>query len=221
VKSLVGGSSKFDYSNLAEIPRKDLQDLQPFFEAMLQINKRRIVRDNEGITFKTPDEWLKDPGVRIRYENLHFSRNVKGREASLRIVGVGHRAFDRAIEQARSQPALLALVHGLRGPMAVFRVFDRVTGKTGAQKQIVYAVQLIKATNQMALLKDWQALDIANKVIKERLTQLANFPHEMEAANGFMQKTQVFLESHLAANGSLPFDYPSIEPIAILFPAGL
>ncbi|OGQ97878.1 MAG: hypothetical protein A2505_03055 [Deltaproteobacteria bacterium RIFOXYD12_FULL_55_16] len=219
VKSLVGGSSKFDYSNLAEIPRKDLQDLQPFFEAMLQINKRRIVRDDEGITFKTPDEWLKDPGVRIRYENLHFSRNVKGRDASLRIVGVGHRAFDRAIEQARSQPVMLALVPGLRGPLAVFRVFDRVTGKTGAQKQIVYAVQLIEATNQMALLRDWQVIDIANKIIGGRFSQEKDgVMQHMGISIDFLQQAENFLNKYLSANEYHPFEYPAVEAVATLFP---
>lgn len=221
VKSLVGNSARFDYQEIKDIPRKDLHDLQPFFEAMLLLNKRRIGREGDGISFKTPDEWLTDPGVRIRYEGLLFSRDVKGREASLRIVGVGHRAFDRAIEQARNQSALLTQIPGLRGPMVVFRVFDRVTGKSVAQKQIVYAVYGDNTGNTMELLKDWQLLDLTNKVIDERLAQPATFLRNMEETDRFMQQSQTLLESHLASSKNLPFDYPSIEPVALLLCASV
>ncbi len=79
VKALVGNSSRFDYTDLKKIPPKDLEDLQPFFETMLALNKRRVVRDDSGLSFKTPDEWLKNPGIRQRYEGLFFERNFRGR----------------------------------------------------------------------------------------------------------------------------------------------
>jgi hypothetical protein len=65
VTTLVGNSTRFDYQNLPEIPRKDLKDLKPFFESMLKVNKRMIKREGESISFKTPDDWLKDRKIPV------------------------------------------------------------------------------------------------------------------------------------------------------------
>lgn len=219
VKSLVGNSARFDYKNLKDIPRKDLDDLRHFFEAMLHLNKRRIFRDGDAISFKTPETWLKNPGDRSRYEGLVFSRNVKGKDASQRIVGVGHRAFDHAINQARDQVEMLSLAPDLNGQLAVFRVFDRVTGNTVTQKQVVYAVYGDKVDKELKLLCDWQVLDLTNKVIKEQFSQDEMLPPDMVAVNDFLQNAQIFLESCLSSNASLPFEYPTIEPIAMLYPS--
>lgn len=220
VKNLVGNSSRFDYQNLKDIPRKDLQDLQSFFEAMLQLNKRRIGREGDGLSFKTPDEWLKDPGVRNRYEGLVFSREVKGREASLRIVGVGHRAFDQAIEQARQQSAMLTAIKGIDAPVAVFRVFDRITGKSGNVKQLVYAILSGGDGKELIVLKDWQVLDLVNRLIVEKLPQedglIVPLPSDVAF---FMDKAHEKLAKSLGEGMPHLFEYPSVEPLTILWPA--
>lgn len=219
VKNLVGNSARFDYQNLQDIPRKDLPDLQSFFEAMLQINKRRIGREGYGISFKTPDEWMKDPGVRIRYENLLFSREVKGRDASLRIVGVGHRAFDQAVDQARKQPVVLSAIPGLPEPLAVFRVFDRVTGNAGAQKQIIYGVHRNEKTNQMEILKDWQVLDAINEIAGERIrVEKPTSPLATKTVNNFFEQSMNALEKHIIEKKDHPFEVASVEPLSMLFP---
>jgi len=220
VKSLVGNSTRFDYQNLKDIPRKDLQDLQSFFEAMLQLNKRRIGRAGDGLSFKTPEEWLKDPGVRNRYEGLVFSREVKGREASLRIVGVGHRAFDQAIEQARQQSAMLTAIKGIDAPVAVFRVFDRITGKSGNVKQLVYAILSGGDEKELIVPKDWQVLDLANRLIVEKLPQEDGqvSPPPSEVAF-FMDKAYEKLAKSLREGMPHLFEYPSVEPLTILWPA--
>lgn len=175
VKALIGNCSRFDYQDLKKIPPKDLEDLQPFFEAMLSLNKRRLVRDDSGLAFKTPDEWLKNAGIRQRYEGLLFERNLRGKDAALRIVGVGHKVFDQAILQAADFDACFTSVSGLTEAVSVFKIYDRITSQDGNIRQIIVGV----AAGREELLQDWQLIDVMNNILKNKKLE-ANSPAEYE-----------------------------------------
>ena len=101
VRELVGQSAGFDFGQDADqLPRLDLPDLRPFLHAMLALNRRKVRDDDDGLSFKTPEEWLSDPAVRTSYQNLTFDRHDRSRDATQRVLGVGHPALDQALRQA-------------------------------------------------------------------------------------------------------------------------
>jgi hypothetical protein len=216
VKDLIGNSERFDFEDLKDIPPKDLEDLQPFFEAMLSFNKRRISRGEDGLTFLTPDEWLRSPGVRRRYERVVFSRSVTGRDAAVRVIGVGHQAFDQAIEQARKSSAVLAMVNGLEEPVAFFLVRSRVTEQVGNVMQVIFAVkQSPEDANKLSILKDWEALDVLNKLYLSKKLDCDDNQVDVEKLKSFLNWAQKKLNDKVS-DLDLPFDLPEVLPMALL-----
>ncbi len=214
VRTLVGNCSRFDYQDLKKIPPKDLEDLQPFFEAMLSLNKRRVVREETGLLFKTPDEWLKDPGVMKRYEGLRFSRELRGKDAALRTVGVGHKVFDQAVTQATNFDACYTNVSGLRDIVAVFKIYDRITSQEGHIRQIIVGVK----SDRKEILLDWQLIDILNDILKNK---------KIETDKGTTSKDEKLLDFIKDAKEVVrikmeelqtPFNVPEIKPIALFKP---
>jgi ERCC4-related helicase len=216
VKDLVGNSERFDFEDLKDIPPKDLEDLQPFFEAMLSLNKRRISRSEDGLTFITPDEWLHDPGVRRRYERVVFSRAVKGRDAAVRVIGVGHKAFDKAIEQARGSSAVLSAVPGLKGSLAFFLVRNRVTEKSGNIRQTLFAItQTSDDKKVFSILKDWEALDVLNELVQSKKQGGGEILMDNNELSSFFCQAQNELKAKISGY-YLPFELPDVVPLALL-----
>lgn len=215
VKTLLGNCSRFDYQDLKIIPPKDLHDLQPFFEAMLALNKRRVMREESGIAFKTPDEWLKDPGIRQRYERLVFSRDQKGKDAALRVVGIGHKVFDQAISQANCFDASFTSIAGLDETTAIFAIYDRVTSQDGNIRQIVVGV----TSEKRELLKDWQVIDLLNDIMK-------NKKGDVDKADGydpvnllnFTEEAEQIVQAKIHELNT-PFNVPEIKLLSLLIPA--
>ncbi len=162
VTDLVGHCQSFDLSQLEDVPRKDLPDLEPFFYGALVKNRRRPGREGGSFSFKTPDAWLGAPGVRPRYENLIFRRHVRDAEETKRIVGVGHQMFDQALSQAADAEGGMALFRELAHPLAVFQVQDAVTSRAGYVRQVVAGVTADDA-RALVLLRDEQVLDQLNQ----------------------------------------------------------
>jgi hydrogenase maturation factor len=162
VVDLVGHCQSFDLSQLADVPRKDLPDLIPFFHGMLVRNRRRPERDDGIFSFKTPEAWLTSPGIRSRYEGLIFHRNPKDNDEAKRIVGVGHQLFDRALAQAEEWEGSLAQVKGLTHPLAVFRFMDSVTSQSGQVRQVVAGVT-VSDGGEWVLVHDEAVLEMINQ----------------------------------------------------------
>lgn len=96
VRELVGHSAKFDYDQVSDqLPKVDLPELRPFFLNALTLNGRRPQEDDKGLTFKTPENWLGEPGIRRSYEDMVFDRHLRSKDAQKRILGVGHRVVDK------------------------------------------------------------------------------------------------------------------------------
>jgi superfamily II DNA/RNA helicase len=212
VKTLVGKSAQFDLQDLASIPQKDLQELQPFFETMLHLNKRRFSKENNKISFKTPEKWLVDAGIKTHYEELMFYRYLK--EETKNIIGVGNRVFDLAIQQANEHDAYLTFIKKLEYPLIVFRVYDRVTETSGNIKQVFFGVLLNKQTPQVLL--DWQLLEIMNTFLKDNHEKL-DLDYDVSILKKNISQAKILLENQLS-NFKLPFKMPEISEFAMFCP---
>lgn len=165
VRALVGNVNKFDFQQVsAVLPRVDLPDLRPFIEASLTLNGKQPISTDNSLTFNTPDAWRDSPAVRSKYERMTFDRGDKERGTNS-LLGIGHRAVDAAILQARERDVLLTVVpvSVLPTPTIVFRLSDRITeGVAGAP--VVVGTSVTKDHSEVRLLKDWELLKSLNDV---------------------------------------------------------
>ncbi|MBU1737087.1 MAG: DEAD/DEAH box helicase [Proteobacteria bacterium] len=215
VKALIGNCSRFDYQDLKKIPPKDLEDLQPFFEAMLSLNKRRVLREDSGLAFKTPDEWLKNAGIRQRYEGLLFERNLRGKDAALRVVGVGHKVFDQAILQATDFDACFTSVTGLTEAVSVFKIYDRITSQDGNIRQIIVGVE----AGREELVQDWQLIDLMNNILKTKKLEAGSpADYEKEKLLRFITEAEAVVKAKMDELNT-PFNMPEIKLLSLFIPA--
>lgn len=215
VRTLIGNCSRFDYQDLKTIPPLDLEDLQAFFEAMLTLNKRRLFREDSGISFKTPDAWLKDPGVRQRYERLVFNRNLKGSEAAIRVMGVGHKVFDKSIEQANDFNTSFTSVTGIEEPLAIFIIYDRVTSKESNVQQIIVGV----SNGKRELLKDCHLIKLLNNILKnKKMDEDQTTDFDKEELSIFIQTSEKYIASKIEELNT-PFEIPDIKLMSLLIPS--
>ena len=141
VRALVGNAARFDFQQVsAQIPKLDLPDLKPFFKAMLQLNKRKIQDDANGLSFYTPEPWLGSPAVARQYAEMVFDRAGKD---SQKVLGVGHRLVDQAITQARGLTGSVTTAPAtvLAFPIYLFRITDRVTSQGGVVRAAAVAIE--------------------------------------------------------------------------------
>ena len=216
VKELIGHSERFDFQDLKDIPPKDLEDLQPFFEAMLATNKRRISKNDDGLSFITPQDWLQDSGVRRRYEGVVFNRSARGRDAAVKVMGIGHRAFDQALVQARNKNASLSSVDGGGFHTAFFNVRDRITDKSGNVRLVLFAVrQDPENIDRFSILKDWEALDFLNELLRSKRMHDGEVRISSDHLRTFFENARKKLEGCLGSL-DLPFEIPEMVPLAVI-----
>ena len=99
------------------------------------------------------------------YRNLTFDRSLRTRDAAVRVVGVGHKALDKALAQAAGRPASVASVHDdvLRAPISVFRIRDRITSQSTGVRAIIVGVDH-RQEGEPKLLLDWEVLIRLNEL---------------------------------------------------------
>lgn len=216
IKSMVGHTTRFDLQGLKDIPQIDLPALRPFFESMLKIANRRIGREGEAITFKTPDAWLNLPGVRRRYEGLVFSREVTGRDASQTVIGVGHKVFDQAMLQAQEKQVSLCYLPGSESSLFLFQVYDQITEKSGHIREAVAGVKFKanEASEGWEVLGDWRIIGWLNELKWEAEHDQAKALESSELATQ-LELASTLLEENLPSLG-LPFFKPAIRPVLLL-----
>jgi superfamily II DNA or RNA helicase len=216
IKSMVGHTTRFDLQGLKDIPQIDLPALRPFFETMLKLDNRRISREGDAIAFKTPDIWLNQPGVRRRYEGLMFSREVSGRHASESVIGVGHKAFDQAMLQAKLQKVSLCCLPGCSDSMLLFQLYDQITERSGHIREAVAGVKfkLGSPVESWNLLGDWRVLEWLNSVSLEVEDYHGETPIK-EILDDTLEKARTFLDSKLATL-DLPFAKTAARPIILI-----
>lgn len=216
VQTLVGNCQSFDLSGLDDVPPKDLPDLLPFFLAMLTLNGRRPEVDNQQVSFKTPEAWLRTPGVRQRYEKLVFDRQVTGREAAERVVGVGHQVFDQALKQAIDFPARVAAVPNLEAPLAVFSIYDKVTDRGGQVRSLLIGVE--GHQDQLRILKDWEILDRLNPLSRASPKEPRSLAQSGEIIKSWVHNARIAARERSSAL-NLSFRVPELSDFVVLWPA--
>ncbi len=216
VQTLVGNCQSFDLSGLDDVPPKDLPDLLPFFLAMLTLNGRRPEVDNQQVSFKTPEAWLRTPGVRQRYEKLVFDRQVTGREAAERVVGVGHQVFDQALKQAIDFPARVAAVPNLEAPLVVFSIYDKVTDRGGQVRALLIGVE--GHQDQLRILKDWEILDRLNPLSRASPKEPRSLAQSGEIIKSWVHNARIAARERSSAL-NLSFRVPELSDFVVLWPA--
>lgn len=224
VKQIVGHCSKFDYQQVSSlIPKLDLVALKPFLTSMLVFNNRRVRDDYDGISFKTPDIWLEEPGVRAGYEKMIFDRQNRSQEASQRILGVGHKVINQALKQAREFSECVCSISdaNLAKPLLIFRIFDRVTGETTTIRSAIVAVMAdLDNDQELNLLKDWELLGDLNSLVSSipaRKFRTARTENNIDLITSTIQRAASFVDQEVLKL-ALPFKIPVSELLAILWP---
>lgn len=221
VRELVGSCEKFDFQQVSPLlPQVDLPDLQPFFETMLQLNKRRISRTDEGLSFITPELWLVDPAILKRYEHLHFDRTCRDRVKVNNLLGVGHRLMSQALKQASELSSCVAQLPQLENTIVIFQISDRITGIQTNVRQIVVGI-IVNSMNglDMALLKDWQLLKFLNQSF-EKSDRMQSSQHTSINVNdtlALLHAAEAYLHSQLKYL-DIPFQFPKLQVCCLLYP---
>ena len=208
VKSLVGNAARFDISDLGDVPDIDLPDLRPFFVSMLSRNQRRILQTEDSIEFKTPDIWRTEPGIQKRYEGLIFKRSVEPARAG-KVIGVGHKVFDKALEEARSYPAMLARCDSLESELLVVEVYDRLTGVSGPMRKGIVGVQQLRGPDWL-ILRDWELLKLLNSL------NVKSDQSEGAIPDRSMIDDALDILGARVNELKFPFKRPEFEPLALI-----
>jgi len=224
VRDLVGNCSKFDYEQVSpQLPKVDLPALRPFLISMLSLNKRRIREDGNGISFKTPESWLDQPGVRSSYENMIFERKVKSKDAAKRILGVGHKVIDQALRQAQSYRSCVTTLpkEVLKKPIITFEIIDRVTTEGGTVQKGVVGVEIGSLNGDSdRLLRDWELILKLNELSeKPRVRKLdAGLPlAEKKIIKDHIENAHKLVEDSIE-HLNLPFKFPVVDLSSVIWP---
>lgn len=218
VKELMGSCEKFDFQKVSPLlPQVDLPDLRFFFEAMLQLNKRRISRDEKGLSFITPESWLTEPAIRKRYENLHFDRACRDKNKVNNLLGVGHCLMNQALNQASELDSCIAQVAELKNPVVVFQIVDRVTGIQTNVRQAIAGVSIVGT--EKCIMKDWELLALLNTNLSQvdRSSDLIKPDIEIDKVLISLEEAKKYLDSCLDSL-DLPFQYPRTSASILLYP---
>lgn len=226
VKNIVGNSAKFDFQSVSsQIPRVDLEDLKPFILNMIFLNGKRInkesIDDEELLTFKTPEVWRNEPGVRKVYEQMCFNRNYRGKDATQKILGVGHMVVDKAISQAREYSSNLMTIAGIEEPHFVFKIIDSVTDTGGTVRAGIAAVVVpIDESANLTILKDWNLLETLNCLGKQsglKRAQSSSKPKNVSHIEELSATASAFLVENIKEL-NFSFRDPKSELMAIIWP---
>jgi ERCC4-related helicase len=218
VRSLIGHSAKFDYQSAApQIPRLDLPDLEPFFRLMLSLNKRRVSTTSEGLSFITPEEWRGDIGILPRYERMVFDRELRDRDANQRILGVGHKLIEKALEQAKNLEHYNArFPRGSHaGTTVIFRIQNRVTTDEAPVRSTLVGLSRLN--------EEWEFLDAEGvfRLLSELLKRLDKSAADDEALPAEnvaerVKEAQQWLQEN-ARHLELPFKHPHMQLESLLW----
>ncbi len=220
VRELVGNVKKFDFKEVSDqIPRVDLPDLRPFLESALVLSGRRVsVGDDSALSFKTPDSWRTEPAIRSRYESMIFNRKDRSADAAKRLLGVGHKLVDKALELARSRSAAVTALPSsdISMNLAVFRVIDRVT--EGSYKpDVIVGIGIGDKTVEFEIVRDWELLKLLNELPLRaaRIKDIPDKPQNAMQIREMVDRADEFLRENLNVL-KLDFRVPDVEVLAII-----
>lgn len=214
-RDLFGNVSRFDFQGVGrDVPKIDLDALEPFFMRSMRSHRRRVQRHEDGLRLKTPDGWRKTWGIREEYDDLVFDRNLKGENVAGRVLGVGHPLIDRALADALDVEVSLAAARGLEAPLLLLLVCDAITGSGSSVRTLVFGVTL-SSEDDAVILPDWQLLERLNSLTAAR-------GEDRPERVGGLQELVDGLTRHLEAclpESARIFARPTVRPEMLLLPA--
>lgn len=227
VKDLVGNCSRFDYQEISsELPPMDLPDLRPFFISMLLLNNRRIKEDGVSLSFKTPEVWRNEIGIKASYENLIFERNDRSKDAAVRVLGIGHKLVNIAINQAKNNISCVATVplKALPAPLFLFKISDRITTQKSFIRSYIVGIfpSSVEAIPQY-LLKDWEVLQCLNELyFKPGIKRAKDLlpPENIDVIKEQLDEAMNYLQQRIK-DLPISFQVPYIEVLSIIYPSGV
>lgn len=174
VRIMLGSVSRFDFAQVGRnLPKVDLPDLERFLTLAMEVNGRRVMRREDGLEVLAPEAWAEaDYAIQDRYKGLVFDRSAKlgGKDAPVRLVGVGHALFDRALRDGEEREAYLAHCARLETPLLIASIADEVTGQGHSiQRILVGAWQ--SSDGEIHLLRDWELLQKLNTLGRSDFTE--------------------------------------------------
>jgi hypothetical protein len=220
VRELVGHCARFDFAEAApEIPQLDLPDLKPFFLNALVFNGRRWKEEDGRFSFKTPEKWTTERGVRALYDGLTFDRRDRRSASAGQVLGVGHPAVNRALAQAEMLSSCATSIPGevLSNDLLLFAVSDRLTGQSSVVRRIVVGIEVGGLPeNVFRIVTDKELLHRLNSIGSPfALERMKAFEGEMPLIPKTIESAIAFLESRLPSM-QLPFRIPSCELFAVV-----
>ena len=164
VRELLGSVSHFDFQQVGkDLPHVDVPDLERFFMLAAGRHRRRVFKHADGLEIKAPGPWKsRSYAVRGKYDGLVFDRNLRGRNAASRVLGVGHTLFDIALDEARNLPVRFTALEGIPAPILVVSVEDEVTGTGSLVHRLIFGVTDVDG--RPAPMRDWELLQRLNDV---------------------------------------------------------
>jgi hypothetical protein len=223
VQDLVGNCARFDFQEISDqLPKIDLPALRPFFLSMLKLNRRRIEQVDDNLAFRTPEAWQTEPGIFPTYQEMVFRREVQGRDAARRVLGVGHRVMNAALRQARESNATVATipVEALNRPLVVCRVRDKITGEQRTVRSVILAAEIAEgAAGADMVLKDWELLEKLNGLAGARGFRAKSSvpPADVTSVEQALSRS-ISLVRDKALELGFPFRFLEVDPIAVLWP---
>jgi hypothetical protein len=218
VQALLGQASRFDFQGMGDdLPRVDLPDLKPFFQASLGLNGREWMDREDAGTFITPEAWL---GARIlpRYEGMSFSRSNGD---LIRTLGADQDLFKKAMEGALRTPGTLGSVRERILPQSihVFRVYQQVHPETAPPDRVVGLVQV---KGDWEILRDWELIlklnPLAERYRALRGSQPVPLLHERDSAGIMFHEAEAKVLEWIQSQ-DLKMDHPGIEWLGTLISA--
>jgi ERCC4-related helicase len=215
VKGLIGHVDKFEYQNLQEVPKLDLNNMYGFLENMLKLNGHRLENEGGVLSFVTPKEWITQFGIKKKYTNMTFERTST--DKSLEVLGVGHVILNNAIAQAEKFNASTAVARGITAPLLIYTLRDQITGDSNLQSFTVAGVRFgedIKVLvndeliHQLAVIYD--NMPKGTTVVKHESTYQINPENDVRIAGQALEQIVPLL--------NLPYEKVSWSHIATFLP---
>ena len=91
-----------------------------------------------------------------------FDRDLRGKNAASRVLGIGHILFDIALDEARNLPVRFTALEGIPAPILVVSVDDEVTGTGSLVNRLVFGITDVDG--RPSPMRDWELLRLLNAV---------------------------------------------------------
>jgi hypothetical protein len=213
VRKLLGNVARYDFQAAGdEIPKLDLPALEPFFRQSMNLNGRRVIKSEAGLSVATPESWRGSPDLRGRYDGLVFDRSASLDQAMVRLLGVGHPLMDRALAECCAQEVFLSRAEGLKSSLLIALAEDEVTGTDATVHRVIVGIERAPG-GAFPILRDWEVLHILNE-----LQPLSNFMHEVNLQEASVIRQLIDQVGNKTSVFALPFRRPKLTPVLVILP---